>query len=55
LQEVPERNSQKEGLQNLNLAEIAEQCRPTLHLHHNAEGEKKRRILRETLGCATRE
>jgi hypothetical protein len=33
LQEVPERTSQKEGLQNLNLAGIAEQHR--LALHHD--------------------
>jgi hypothetical protein len=32
LQEVPERTSQKEGLQNLNLAGIIEQRR--LELHH---------------------
>jgi hypothetical protein len=32
LQEVPERTSQKESLQNFNIARIAEQCR--LELHH---------------------
>jgi hypothetical protein len=31
LQEVPERTSQKEGLQNLNLVGITEQHRLTLH------------------------
>jgi hypothetical protein len=30
LQEVPERTSQKEGLQNLNLAGISDQCKLTL-------------------------
>jgi hypothetical protein len=34
-QEVPERTSQKEGLQNLNLAGIAEKHR--LALHHDKE------------------
>jgi hypothetical protein len=35
LQGVPEKTSQKEGLHNLNIVEIAEQCRMTL-LHDEA-------------------
>jgi hypothetical protein len=35
LQEVPEKTSQKEGLQKWNLAEIAKQCK--LELRHNKE------------------